>query len=93
MHAHNSSIFLKTFLAQPWISDENKARLLEWKGRHDLALYASRRAPDLRVDDIRNYVSKARTDTNPWLDVIDRAMKSISMLEPFVARTFADVFT
>ncbi|KAF8536403.1 hypothetical protein BDD12DRAFT_748467 [Trichophaea hybrida] len=75
MHAHNSSIFLPTYISQPWISQATKARLLEWKGRHDLALYASRRAPELRVDDIQTYVPKQKSVTNPWLNVFHRALK------------------
>jgi hypothetical protein len=75
MHAHNASIFLPTFLHQDWLSDANKARLLEWKGRHDLALYASRRAPALRIDDVKNYVPKEKPATNPWLNILDRTLK------------------
>jgi hypothetical protein len=75
MHAHNASIFLPTYLRQDWISHANKARLLEWKGRHDLALYASRRAPALRIDDVRNYVPKEKPATNPWLNILDRTLK------------------
>lgn len=76
MHSHNSSIFLPAYLSQPWLPDTAKARLLEWKSRHDLALYASRRSPVLRVDDIRNYTAKeASSATNPWLNIISRALK------------------
>ncbi|OAP56136.1 hypothetical protein AYL99_09315 [Fonsecaea erecta] len=55
MHAVNSSIFLSVFLAQEWIAPPAKAKLVEWKGRLDLALYASRRAPRLLLDEIANY--------------------------------------
>ena len=37
------------------MSDKNKARLLEWKGRLDLCMYASRRSPEPRMDVIDNY--------------------------------------
>ena len=40
------------------MSDENKARLLEWKGRLDLCMYASRRSPEPRMDIISNYEPK-----------------------------------
>ena len=75
LHAHNSSIFLPTYLSQPWLPDTAKARLLEWKSRHDLALYASRRSPVLRIDDIRNYTPKEKCSTNPWLSIISRVLK------------------
>ncbi|KIY02153.1 uncharacterized protein Z520_02291 [Fonsecaea multimorphosa CBS 102226] len=55
MHAVNSSIFLSAFLAQDWISLPMKAKLVEWKGRLDLALYASRRCPKLLLEEIANY--------------------------------------
>ena len=55
MHCVNASIFFRAFISASWLSPQNKARLLEMKGRTDLALYASRRAPALLVDDIRNY--------------------------------------
>ncbi|KAK4697001.1 hypothetical protein P7C71_g1018, partial [Lecanoromycetidae sp. Uapishka_2] len=42
MHCVNCSIFYDAFLQQPWISDQNKARLLEWKGRLDLCIFEDR---------------------------------------------------
>lgn len=55
MHCLNCAIFLPTFLAQPWLSTENKIRILEWKGRMDLLIYASRGCAEPRPDDIKNY--------------------------------------
>ncbi|OQV08728.1 hypothetical protein CLAIMM_12954 [Cladophialophora immunda] len=55
MHAVNSSIFLSVFLAQDWITPPMKAKLVEWKGRLDLALYASRRSPELLLEEIADY--------------------------------------
>ncbi|KAI5792688.1 hypothetical protein FPQ18DRAFT_389265 [Pyronema domesticum] len=76
MHAHNSSLFLPSFLSLPFMTPVHKSRLLSWKGRHDLALYASRRAPDLLIDDVRNYEPKIEAEeTNPWLGLLDRAMR------------------
>ena len=37
---------------------ENKIRLLEWKGRTDLVMYASRRSPKLLLEEITGYVPK-----------------------------------
>jgi len=75
MHAHNASVFLPTYLSQPWLPAAAKARLLEWKARHDLVLYASRRAPALRIDDVRNYAAREKTaaTANPWPGIIARA--------------------
>lgn len=45
-HVNAAPIYL-TINSQPWISNETKARLLEWKIRMDLVEYASRGAPPL----------------------------------------------
>lgn len=58
MHCVNCSIFHSAFLHQTWLSDANKARMLEWKIRLDLAMYASRKSPEIRLEDIRNYKPK-----------------------------------
>ncbi|KIW89991.1 uncharacterized protein Z519_09421 [Cladophialophora bantiana CBS 173.52] len=55
MHAVTSSVFLSVFLAQDWITSHMKAKLVEYKGRLDLALYASRRSPKLLLGEITNY--------------------------------------
>lgn len=55
MHCVNCSIFFSTFLKQAWISEHNKIRLLEWKVRLDLCMYASRRSPKPLLEEITNY--------------------------------------
>lgn len=55
MHCVNCSIFFPAFNKLDWLSDENKTRLLEWKIRMDLAMYASRKCPDIHLDEIRKY--------------------------------------
>ncbi|EEP79062.1 predicted protein [Uncinocarpus reesii 1704] len=55
IHCVNSSIFLPVFVSQPWISQHNKQRLLEWKGRMDLLVYVSRHCAEPRFDEITNY--------------------------------------
>lgn len=74
MHCINSSIFFSAFLKQQWLSEENKIRLLEWKVRNDVTLYASRGNPDLLLDEIKNYKPKKPTKgtADPWLDIISR---------------------
>ena len=69
MHAVNCSIFSSAFLKQPWMSNANKARLLEWKGRMDLTLYASRGAPEPLMDEITYYKPKI---AGPWDGVFER---------------------
>lgn len=70
MHDVNSSIFWPTINKLDWLSRENKARLLEWKGRLDLAMYASRASPDLTVglNDIKTYRSPSASSPNGLQD-------------------------
>lgn len=63
-------MFFPTFFSQPWLSPQNKARLLEWKGRLDLAMYASRRSPKLLIDEIKNYEAK-----RSWKEVFDTCIE------------------
>ena len=69
MHCVNCSIFFDAFLQQSWISNENKARLLEWKGRIDLCMYTSRRSPEPLIDEIVNYKPKIPSS---WDKVFER---------------------
>ncbi|KAI9698118.1 MAG: hypothetical protein M1820_007626 [Bogoriella megaspora] len=69
MHCVNCSIFFTAFLKQEWLPREDKARLLEWKVWNDLALYASRKSPDLLLDEIRNYKPKRPSG---WEGVFER---------------------
>ncbi|KAI1328253.1 hypothetical protein F5Y16DRAFT_420141 [Xylariaceae sp. FL0255] len=55
MHIVTSSIFITVLIQQPWITPENKARLVEWKGRIDLLWYAACATPELRLQDIVDY--------------------------------------
>ena len=74
MHCINCSIFFDSFLAQDWLSIENKVRLMEWKGRNDVTMYASRGSPDLLLDEIRNYKPKipSKDPKDPWQDIFKR---------------------
>ncbi|KAL0944014.1 HypA protein [Colletotrichum truncatum] len=56
-HVNSSPIFL-CFNAKPWISTENKIRILEYKIRLDLVQYAARGSPEIRPDAIKSYVPK-----------------------------------
>lgn len=74
MHCINCSIFFSSFLKQPWLSTPNKIRLLEWKVRGDLALYASRGCAKLLPEEITNYKPTHGADAS-WDDVFERAKK------------------
>jgi Questin oxidase-like len=69
IHAVNLGIFFCSFIQQPWLSMPNKIRLLEWKIRMDLAMYASPRPPKLLIGEISNYKSKKDSS---WEDVFNR---------------------
>ena len=73
MHCLNCSVFFSSFLAAPFITKANKARLLEWKGRNDLAMYASRRSPSPLLDEISNY-KPAKSEESDWSSVIKRVL-------------------
>ena len=70
MHCINCSIFFSSFLKQEWLSTGNKVRLLEWKGRLDLAMYASRKSPELLMNEITDYSPKQPRDG--WEQIFQR---------------------
>jgi hypothetical protein len=67
MHCVNCTIFFSVFLGQEWMRVEDKVRLLEWKGRLDVAMYASRGCPELRLEEVRGY--KAREEWS-WEEIV-----------------------
>ncbi|KAF2685090.1 hypothetical protein K458DRAFT_403332 [Lentithecium fluviatile CBS 122367] len=71
IHCVNCSIFFSTFLHSPSIPSSAKVRLLEWKVRTDLAMYASRRSPPLLLEEVTNY-SPVRPQEASWQDVFKR---------------------
>ncbi|KFY18225.1 hypothetical protein V492_00045 [Pseudogymnoascus sp. VKM F-4246] len=71
MHCVNASIFWPTFNALSWLSDENKCRLLEWKGRLDLAMYVSRGTPRLLKEEIEAYTADTGKDVS-WQTLGER---------------------
>lgn len=73
IHAVNANIFFSAFNAQTWMSAQDKARMLEWKGRSGLIQYASRIAPTLLGDEINNYTPKQSGMT--WSLLIERTNK------------------
>ncbi|KAK3699520.1 hypothetical protein LTR37_016389 [Vermiconidia calcicola] len=69
IHCVNSSIFFPAFNKLSFLSQANKVRLLEWKVRLDLAMYTSRKCPDIKFDEIRNYKPK---QPSGWDGIMDR---------------------
>ncbi|KAK2807166.1 hypothetical protein FQN51_004780 [Onygenales sp. PD_10] len=55
LHCVTSAIFLRAFISQPWLSTQNKLRILEWKGRMDLLQCAARGCLEPRPEDITHY--------------------------------------
>lgn len=69
MHAVTSSIFLTVLVQQPWISLENKVRLVEWKGRTDLFWYAASGSSKLDLQEINEYKASDVTAGMGWSEL------------------------
>ncbi|KAF7542850.1 hypothetical protein G7Z17_g11224 [Cylindrodendrum hubeiense] len=75
IHCTNASIFFSSFLEQEWLSAPDKIRLLEWKGRADLAIYASRGCPKILLEELTNYVPRYATwKEDGWNKIFYRSM-------------------
>ncbi|KAF2795020.1 hypothetical protein K505DRAFT_407185 [Melanomma pulvis-pyrius CBS 109.77] len=74
MHAVTSSIFLSLLVRQSWIPSEQKAKLIEWKGRLDLAWYASSGSPQLDLQLVTSYQPTLSKDMN-WQALYKAAIK------------------
>lgn len=55
MHALTSSIFFSVIIKQEWIKLEDRVRMVEWKGRLDLAWYVVSGTAELHLDAIAEY--------------------------------------
>lgn len=55
MHDVTGSVFLTVLIQQPWISVEDKIRLVEHKGRLDLVWYATCGAAELDINNVKSY--------------------------------------
>lgn len=77
MHCVNCSIFFSTFLRQDWLELKDKARLLEWKARTDLAMYASRKCPDVLLGEVVKYNPKVppKDKNKPWAEIFERVKR------------------
>ncbi|KAL2010604.1 hypothetical protein VTN00DRAFT_6411 [Thermoascus crustaceus] len=70
MHSVNSSIFFPALLSLPSLSTRAKLRLMEWKGRVDLAMYVSRGSPNLLLEEITNY-----QPSRDWKAIFDSSIR------------------
>ncbi|KAJ6104363.1 hypothetical protein N7523_010683 [Penicillium sp. IBT 18751x] len=71
LHAVTLAVFFPAILAQPWLSDSEKARLLEATVRVDAVMYAGTGCPPLYADRVVNYVPRHPTDG--WPELFHRA--------------------
>ena len=71
LHSTTLGIFYPTFMAQDWISDASKKRLLQWKGWGDAVIYAGCGCPALYPERIVDYVPKRAGDR--WPELCHRA--------------------
>lgn len=71
LHAVTLAVFFPAILAQPWLSDPEKARLLEATVRVDAVMYAGTGCPPLYADRVVNYVPRHPTDG--WPELFQRA--------------------
>ena len=76
MHGVNATILVSAILEQPWLSIQNKTRLLEWVGRFLLALYCSNHVAPLHLAEISDYAPKktALGSEGSWDNIISRVV-------------------
>lgn len=75
LHAVTASISLTVLSEQDWITLEDRARLVEWKGRLDLMWYAASGAVELRLEDISNYIPD-RSAGYDWQTLFQAVLKT-----------------
>ncbi|OQE44091.1 hypothetical protein PENCOP_c002G06086 [Penicillium coprophilum] len=71
LHAATLAAFLPAILAQDWLSNEDKARLLEATVRVDAVMYAGTACPPLYADRVVNYMPQY--PTHGWSELFHRA--------------------
>lgn len=72
MHSVNLGVFYPVFMRLHWLTLEQKARLLNWKGWMDLVIYAACACPTLYLDRVTDYKPKA---PGGWDNVVSRAIR------------------
>ncbi|PSN70517.1 hypothetical protein BS50DRAFT_520373 [Corynespora cassiicola Philippines] len=74
MHSTTLAVHFETFMSHPFLTEKDRIRLLEWKGRWDLANYASRGAPELLEDEVFKHEPRI---PGGWDGLIHRANRYI----------------
>nr|POE56471.1 questin oxidase [Quercus suber] len=74
MHAVTSSLFFSTLIKQSWIKLDDRIRLVEWKGRLDLAWYAVCGSPTLYPEAIVEYAGEP-VDKMEWNEIFEAAVQ------------------
>ncbi|KAK8091584.1 Oxidoreductase AflY [Apiospora hydei] len=74
MHAVTSSFFFTVLIRQDWIALADRARLVEWKARLDLAWYAVSGSAALDADVVSGYVGGAGSSDGMGWDELFRAL-------------------
>ena len=74
MHTVTSSIFFSIFIKQEWIKLEDRVRLVEWKGRLDLAWYVCSGSAKLYPDAITEYHNDF-SENMEWKEVYEAVIK------------------
>jgi hypothetical protein len=72
VHCVTSSIFFPTFNALPFLSLDNKIRLLKFKAYADLSMYASRHCPELLLGEVEAYEGSSSKEETEWQGVFER---------------------
>ena len=72
LHSVTLSVFYPAILAQDWLSNHEKSRLLEAKGRVDAVMYAGCGSPALYPTRIVNYVPRRPEDG--WAELFHRSV-------------------
>ncbi|KKK23172.1 hypothetical protein ARAM_002143 [Aspergillus rambellii] len=69
MHCVTSSIFLSVLTRQDWIRLEDRARVVEWKGRLDLIWYVICGLPELDIHAVENYTGTTSGAAAGWMEL------------------------
>ena len=72
LHNVTLSVFYPVILSQDWLTNEEKARLLEAKARVDAVMYASCRCPTLYPERVVDYAPRRPTDG--WKELFHRSI-------------------
>ncbi|KAJ5199844.1 hypothetical protein N7472_005048 [Penicillium cf. griseofulvum] len=71
LHAATLAAFFPAIMAQDWLSNEDKARLLEATARVDAVMYAGTACPPLYADRVINYIPQH--PSHGWSELFHRA--------------------